>query len=216
MSEKLLVTQALDERDLLVKKIHDKISRIRLIDCKKRNKDKTVNERLSAEEFGKQASASYQQITDLIERYQRIDAAIIASNASTRIETSFGSFTVAGAIALRNRLKTGVKNAGFEQQLIDVMQNQYNMHVQYAESKNKSLDTQAKTMRLSILGEDSKVKDERPLKIVDVYIRENTTEVIDPLDIQIKMQELRDKIDTLVKELDTQIKVSNATTMIEF
>lgn len=63
------------------------------------------------------------------------------------------------------------------------MQNQYNMHVQYAESKNKSLDTQAETMRLSILGKDSKVKDERPLKIVDVYIRENTIEVIDPLDI---------------------------------
>lgn len=28
MAEKMLVTQALDERDLLVKKIHDKIARI--------------------------------------------------------------------------------------------------------------------------------------------------------------------------------------------
>ena len=33
---------------------------------------------------------------------------------------------------------------------------------------------------------------------------------------QKKMQELKDKIDTLLTELDTQIKVSNATTPIEF
>lgn len=44
----------------------------------------------------------------------------------------------------------------------------------------------------------------------------STTEIIDPLDVQKKKQELQEKIDTLLKELDTQIKVSNATTMIEF
>ena len=39
MSEKMLVTQALDERDLLVKKIGDKISKMKLVDVKKRNED---------------------------------------------------------------------------------------------------------------------------------------------------------------------------------
>lgn len=36
MSEKMLVTQALDERDLLVKKIGDKISKMKLVDVKKK------------------------------------------------------------------------------------------------------------------------------------------------------------------------------------
>ncbi len=40
MAEKMLVTQALDERDLLVKKINDKISKIKLVDVKKRMKKK--------------------------------------------------------------------------------------------------------------------------------------------------------------------------------
>ena len=40
MSEKLLITQALDERDLTVKKIKDKIGKIKLIDTKKRNEEK--------------------------------------------------------------------------------------------------------------------------------------------------------------------------------
>jgi hypothetical protein len=39
---------------------------------------------------------------------------------------------------------------------------------------------------------------------------------VDPLDIQKKVQELKERTDTLLTELDTQIKVSNATTMIEF
>ena len=40
MSEKMLVTQALDERDLLVKKIGDKIERIRFTDTKVINEEK--------------------------------------------------------------------------------------------------------------------------------------------------------------------------------
>ena len=71
-------------------------------------------------------------------------------------------------------------------------------------------------MRLSILGKDTKVKDDKPLEVVEAYIRENTTEVVNPLDIEKRAADLRADIDALIKELETQIKVSNATTMIEF
>lgn len=40
MSEKMLVTQALDERDLLVKKIADKIAKASFVDTIKPNEDK--------------------------------------------------------------------------------------------------------------------------------------------------------------------------------
>ena len=40
MSEKMLVTQALDERDLLVKKITDKIAKASFVDTIKPNEDK--------------------------------------------------------------------------------------------------------------------------------------------------------------------------------
>lgn len=221
MAEKMLVTQALDERDLLAKKISDKIGKLRYVDCKKRNEDRTMSERVSAEDFTKNAQSGYQQIMDLIDRYQRLEAAIIASNAGTFVETSHGRFSIAAAIVLRNRLKSTVrgcstKGTDFENQLITAMDLQYRMHLDHADSKNKGLETQAEAMRLSILGKDSKVKDDKPLEVVDAYIRENTTEIIDPLDVQKKKQELQEKIDTLLKELDTQIKVSNATTMIEF
>jgi len=219
MSEKMLVTQALDERDLLVKKIGDKIQKMKAVDTKKRNEGKTVTSNVSTEEFGSSATASYQQIIDLIDRYQRMDRAIVASNAATMVKTSQGEISVAGAIALRNRLRgEGIygSKGDFEGLLTDEMERQYKSAVQAADSKNKILETQAENMRISILGKDSKVKDEKPLEVVDAYIRENKTEIIDPLDSQKKVQELREKVDTLLSELDTQIKVSNATTTIEF
>lgn len=219
MNEKMLVTQALDERDLLVKKINDKIQKIHAVDTKKRNEEKTISTHVTPEEFGNTASAAYQQIMDLIDRFQRIDAALVASNARSVIKTSYGEFTVSGAIALRNRLKgSGIyeQEGAFEDRLMAQMERQYQKHVDYADTRNKGLESQAETMRLSILGKDSRVKDAKPLEVVDAYIRENTTEVIDPIDSRKKVEELKDRIDTLMKELDTQIKVSNATTMVEF
>ena len=46
-------------------------------------------------------------------------------------------------------------------------------------------------------------------------MKENTTELVDPLDVKKKMEALEEKRNTLLTELDTQIKVSNATTFVE-
>ena len=186
---------------------------------KKRNEEKTSEVRVTTEEFSTSASAAYQQIMDYIDRFQRIDAALVASNAATKINTSHGVFSVAGAIALKNRLrKSGIydEKGAFENLLIDQMKYQYQEAVQIAEFKNKNLESQAENMRLSILGKDSKVKDDKPLEVVNTYIQENTTEIIDPLDCQKRLEELQDNTAALLTELDTQIKVSNATTTIEF
>lgn len=79
----------------------------------------------------------------------------------------------------------------------------------------KYIQNTAESMRLSILGKDSKTKDDKPLGVVDAYVKENTTELVNPLDIKKKIESLEEKNNTLLKELDTQIKVSNATTLIE-
>ena len=72
MSEKMLVTQALDERDLLVKKIADKIAKASFVDTIKPNEDKVFAKRTSKEEYAKEAESAYQQITDLIDRFQSV------------------------------------------------------------------------------------------------------------------------------------------------
>ncbi len=218
MADKMLVTQALDERDLLVKKIRDKIRKAEFVDTVKPNEEKVAESRVTREEFARSVESAYQQIRDLIDRFQKIDAAIVASNAQTKITTSYGEFTVAGAISLRSRLRGGGAYGGdadFEAMLCKKMENALQAKIMLAESKNKQLQTTAENMRLSILGKDSKVKDEKPLEVVEAYVRENTTEIVDPLDLQKKINQLLEKRETLLSELDTQIKVANATTFIE-
>lgn len=218
MSEKMLVTQALDERDLLVKKIADKITKASFVDTIKPNEDKVFTKRILKEDYAKEAEASYQQIQDLIDRFQKIDAAIVASNAKATVKTSYGVFTVAGAIALRSRLHGNGAyghDADFEGLLQKKMKQEYDERVRFCDVKNSQLQSTAEEMRLSILGKEGKVKDEKPLGVVDAYVKENTTELVDPLDIKKKLEGLEEKRNSLLTELDTQIKVSNATTFIE-
>ena len=66
-----------------------------------------------------------------------------------------------------------------------------------------------------ILGKDTKKADDRPLDVVDKYVSENTSVLVDPLEIKVKMDYLANKKATLIRELETQIKVANATTFIE-
>ena len=220
MTDKMLVTQALDERDLLVKKIRSKIEKASFVDTVKPNEEKVFEARVSREEYAKEAERAYQQIMDLIDRYQRIDAAIVASNAATWVETTYGRYTVAGAISLRNRLrsKTGmlVTGTNFEGFLQSVLEAQFSTGVAAADEKNKALEKQAEAMRLSILGKDGKTRDDKPLEVVDAYVKENTTELVDPLGAEKRVAELKEKKEKLLAELETQIKVSNATTLIEF
>lgn len=214
MSEKMLVTQALDERDLLVKKINDKIAKSSFVDTIKSNEDKVYAKRIDKAEYAKE----YQQINDLIRRFQLIDAAIVESNTKTEVNTSYGTFTVAGAISLRSRLR-GIDaydgEADFEGKLKNKLNHEYSERVQFCDMKNGQLQSTAESMRLSILGRDAKAKDDKPLGVVDAYMKENTTELVDPLDVKKKVDMLEEKRNILLTELDTQIKVSNATTFIE-
>ena len=218
MSEKMLVTQALDERDLLVKKIGDKIVKASFVDTVRPNEEKVYAKRIDRAEYAKEAEASYQQILDLIERFQKIDAAIVDSNARTEVKTAYGTFTVAGALSLRSRLR-GMDSydgeADFEGKLHEKLNTEYSERVRFCVLKNSQLQNTAESMRLSILGRDAKTKDDKPLGVVDAYVKENTTELVDPLDVKRKLEQLEEKRNTLLTELDTQIKVSNATTFIE-
>ena len=104
----------------------------------------------------------------------------------------------------------------FEDNIIEQFRIQYQNAIQTVDTINRILERQAEDMRMSILGKDSKTKEAKPLDVVDAYIKENTTEIIDPLGAEKKMQELHEKKETWLSELNTRIKVSNATTFIEF
>ena len=213
--EKILVTQALDERDLLKKKIIDKIDKASFIDTIKKNEDTVKKEKISKEDFKKQVEANYQQIESYIDRFGRIETAIVLSNANNKIVTSYGEYTIAEALSIRRRLNNDDFDEDFENYLCSKLKCDYDNCNIKVDSKNKELQNVAENMRLSILGKDNKNKDDRPLDVVETYVKENTTELVDPLNIKSLIEKLTERKDKLLREIDTQIKVSNATNFIE-
>ena len=214
--EKLLVTQALDERDFLKKKIIQQIQDASFVDVTKDSTDTALFANMNKNDFAIEAEASWNRITDMISRYNRIRAAIVESNANTKIKTSYGEYTVAAAIAMRDSLRAGGSEA-FENMLLNAMSKTYSAAFAKTEVLNKELKSSAENMRMAILGKDAKTKvEDRPLAVVDEYVKENTAVVLDPIDVKKKIDALSEKRDKLLSELETQIKVSNATTTIEF
>ena len=236
MGEKLLVTQALDERDLLKKRIDQKISNALFIDYKKKNEDRTALNLLPEADFRSKTESTFQAIMDLIKRYDKLNAAILTSNANTMIHTeSNGTMSVAAAITLRNRLKssegsmdlfrsdfrddlpTDSITADFERKLTKRLKSQYDAAVKTMDEKNNAVEKTAETMRVSILGKENRGgrDDASSLAVVAEYIDQNKASLVDPLDIQNKIRSLREFRETLLSELTTAVKVSNATTFIE-
>lgn len=213
--EKILITQALDERDLLKKKIIDKIDKACFVDTIKKNEDTVKRAKITREDFKNQAEANYQQIESLIDRFQRIETAIVLSNAISKITTSYGTYTIAEALSIKRRLKDDGNDEDFENYLYDKLQEDYDSFSITVDNKNKELQSVAENMRLSILGKDNKTKDDRPLDVVETYVKENTTELVDPLKIKTLIDKLIERKDKLLREIETQIKVPNATTFIE-
>lgn len=203
--ETLLMTQALDERDLLRKRIMDKITKTTWVAVS----DVTEEEIHSA----------YQSVLDLIERYKRLESAIIRSNATTMITIEGATMSVAEAIALRNRLHSNSASARvmacFENQLAFSIEECYNKAVQVADRKNLDVERAGKDMMQSLVGGESTEK-EIAAELVNKYIEQNKITIINPLGAENLVEEIRTDLITLNKDIETAIKVSNATTTIEF
>ena len=104
LDNKMVVTEAMQRRELLVRKIYDKIQRASFVDTVEQETGTLKNSGLEREEFITRAQNQYLQIRDMMEEYDQLEQAILEANARAQVETSRGKFSVAFAAALRDRL----------------------------------------------------------------------------------------------------------------
>ena len=214
--EKLLVCEALDERDFLRKKIISSIRSAKFI-ASKRKKDQKVGGIVTVEEFEKDAKATYQSITDLMDRYKRLDTAIVLANAQTKIKTRSGvEMTRAAAIAMRKALFES-DDSDFEGLLLSTMTSQYNNSVSQVAMLDKKADTELENYKNNLTGRDSKTAlSSEQIEMCEKLTADLHGELIDPLSLESKIREREEAYCKLKKELDSAIKTSNATTYVEF
>ena len=207
----MLICDALDVRDFLKKKIQKAVQNLNLITVK-RKKDPKTSVNLTVEEFEAQAKSEYQSVMDMIDRYNRINVAIVESNAREMIKTRSGvEMTRAAAIAKKKIFNTSddfqmiLHNSLTEQ--LDSASNDFRVYSRSKDQLEDKYKTNLTTKEKGLSDDD--------LKAIEKIVEGETPEVIDPIGLKDVADNLANNYNALVKEIDTAIKISNATTYIE-
>lgn len=217
--EKMLVTKALDERDLLKKRISDAISKSKLVSTKRTN-DTKVSSGVSVNDFETEAKAQLQRVTDLIDRYERLDSAILLANATEEIEVAGKKMTRASAINLRKSLvNKGIRqlsDTDFRGMLISHMTDNLRDAKESIARTQSVADSQREILTNNISSSEKKELTPDALQGINTYCENLVSVLVDPVNVESKLEELVAERDALISNLESAIKISNATTYVEF
>lgn len=215
--EKMIVTQALDERDLLKKKIRDAIAKCDFVAVQKPGDDVIAQDKQKVADYEAEVKASFQSIRDMMDRYTRLDAAILLANATTKIEVAGKTMTRAAAINLRKMMKgQGLADTDFTDAMIRKMTTDLDRARLKIARSQEVADRQREVMSNSLVSSDKKVLSEDNLKSITAYCDNLVLKLVDPIDIEKTIADMQEKWDNLTTNLESAIRISNATTYVEF
>lgn len=206
--ERMLVTQALNELKLLDSRILKEVKQARFVAAAK-TAEKKISPSVTKDEFIEQAKSSYQSIKDLIARRATIKAAVVASNAVTKVTIAGVEMTVADAI----ERKTSID---YEIGLLTAMKNQFEQERSKVNMQNTLMEDKIDKNIEIMLGKDGKTKDEDLDSMMKLFRSANQWSLVDPLDIEKLINELTDQVNGFSSEVDSALQISNCITWIEF
>lgn len=152
----------------------------------------------------------YDKVADLIARRKAIKKAVVLSNAKTTVEINGVTYTFAEAIEMKNQ---GIL---FEMQLYDTLKRQYTLAQAKITKENDCLDDKADKYVIALCdASEGGINSEEHDSTKKKYIEQNTYELVDPIKILDKMNELDEKIAKFTADVDAVLSVSNAMTTIE-
>ena len=205
----ILVINALNERDLLRDRIFQQIGKMRFVDYKKQCEERTAEMLMEEKAFCEKVKSDFQSFQDLIRNYDEIDA-VIAQKQRLKVSSERENIRRTPLFDDSRTIK-----GDFETEAIQLMQNQMVEVMEKVKKAQTSLEASAEEMRNSILGSDKAKKDAASMAVVDEYLKTNRYKLVDPLNLTEKLAQMKTDRDALYSELDTAIKISNATTKIQ-
>ena len=206
--EKMLVTQALNELKLLDSRIEREISNTGFVTAAK-TADKKVTPSVTKEEYIASATAGYQSIMDLIQRRAKIKAAVVASNAVTKVTINDEEMTVAEAIEFKTSISYEIK-------LLRTLKTQYDRAKSVEASQNLALEDRIDKYIETMLGKDAKGKKDDYSEMITPIRTANEYSLVDPLKAEEKIAALENRIEGFRSKVDAVLQVSNCVTVIEF
>jgi len=143
----------------------------------------------------------------LIRRREAIKAAIVASNAVTEVEICGEKMTVAKAI----ETKTSI---AYKKNLLYTMKRQLADAILSMNKKNAALEDKITKLVETSYGKDAKVSPEDYNSIADPMRKSNEVSLVNPLDLETKIEELEAYIEEFTATVDAKLQISNCTTKI--
>lgn len=215
VKETMVTCDALDERDFLVQKINSAIADAQFVGSK-RKKDGKVGA-VSVDEFRKNAKSDWDSITDMIERFRRLNKAIIQANATEVVKLRSGmEMTRAEAIGLRNSLR-GVGVSDMSGDLINHFDTQFDTATIEVKALDKKAADALEGYKNNMTSRDTNRKlDEDEVATCEKMADGLHGELVIADGLKESFDKFKENYETMVRELDSAIKVSNATTSIEF
>lgn len=207
-TKKISITEALNELKLYDAKIEKGINSTKYVGAAKKS---TNNIGVQTKEvFNNNAKAGYQSVIDLIANRNKLKSAIVKSNATTEVTINDKTMTVAEAIERKNSIQ-------YEIELLNTLKTQYAVTSKMVIDENKKVDQQIDKLLETFTGKetDKKITKEDQAAITEPYREKNEFELVDPLEIYSKMQNLEAEIDGFQSNVNTVLVLSNATTFIE-
>lgn len=161
--------------------------------------------------FIEQQKSKYQSVTDLINRKNAIKRAVINSNATTTVTIDGTEYFVAEAIYMKD---SGMEllQAVLNKLEIDVSRSQRDISSNNGEALEQRADQHIATLYSNY---DKKDMSEAMKQSREEFIRSQTYVLVDAVGAEKKIEELRDKINKFMVEIDSALSVSNALTTIE-
>lgn len=195
------ITQALAELKLLRKRFESCLEDAQFVTLK------TKTRQVDAAAFGVAARASYQSYRDLLSRYNRIKAAIVASNATARVTVAGREYTIAEAVERKRTIAT-------ERECLRKMQTQWQETQSDYEAHQKEQQLRVDRLMMQELGKDKQTNVEVAKSLQEAFLESNKAEVVDPLKLEGLIREFKKELEEFETNVDWVLSESNGRTSV--
>ncbi len=195
------ITQALAELKLLRKRFESCLYDAQFITLK------TKARACDTAAFSVAARASYQSYRDLLNRYNRIKAAIVASNATARVTIAGREYTIAEAVERKRTIAT-------ERDCLRKMQDQWQEVQSEYEAHQKEQMVRVDRLMMQELGKDKQTNVEVAKSLQEAFLESNKAEIVDPLKLETLIREYKRELEDFETNVDWVLSESNGRTMV--
>lgn len=207
-TETMTVHKALTELKLIDNRIKKTIAEGIYCVANKHSNDKING--IPLNKYTTLIQSRYDKAKDLISRRKAIKKAVVLSNAVTKVKVAGTEYTVAEAIEMKNH------GVDFDKMLMESMRKRYDMsQITINKENGKDLEERADQYVTAIYGQkEVKTNTADIEKVKNDFLTANQYELVDPLNVLDKIENLEMQINDFMAEVDSALSVSNALTEI--